>query len=166
MRTNWTNIKIKLRQAWDSRPDTERKILSWTKHGISEGRLVNKYRPKSDEDRAELMETLKRMISEGSIEAKIKSHARSKIHFVTYQNTYTEKVELERRKVYDVFLLSEGQSVSFDVSQPCIYLLLDISDAVNALTGGGRGGVMQVTLSSDSKNITVFCESKNNSGIY
>lgn len=155
MNIEWHLIEMDLIDAWESRDHFESLILKWAKYPISEGRLVNRHRPGTQAEREEFMGKVGELVSKRLLLRRKVRHPRNKTVVFYYQNAYAKKLEHERRKIFGIVALEPGGSVSFDVSQPCGPLLMDIQETVRSCGYVRNSATFSAQLSEDRKTLTV-----------
>lgn len=158
--TDWTKIKMRLQDIWDSTPPMEERIMQISRGGVTHGVLMNRIRPKTESERLALMEVIEKLVASGRLIRKKEPHGKNKIEVVTYFDSYTEKEKLERRKVFDIYSTPVGGFMEFDVSRECFILLADIRDMVNMCTWMHPHATFSVTLLDDAKILVVECISR------
>lgn len=152
---DWSDIERRLAAHWDATPRAEEKMLSLAIGGISEGLLRNKMRGMAD--RAETRRLIKKLVRDGKLAASRQRHNRNRTAFTMISNPFAEKLRDECSRAFDIFYMSAGQSMTFDVSQRCDHLMMSIQEAVRAASFHLNGSKFLVELSDDCRELTISC---------
>ena len=151
---DWSYIERKLAAHWNATPRAEGKMLSLAIGGISEGILRNKMRPLM---RWEVDSLIEKMEKDGRLTISYERHGRNGTLFKKISNPFAEKLRDECFRAFDIFYMQSGEILSFDVSQPCDYLMLSIQDAVRAASFHQDDTKFLIELSDDCRDLRVSC---------
>lgn len=153
---DWQAVKARIIAGWETKCGLSKKILRWSREWITEGVLVGRYRPVDENDRRMFKSKIREMVKSGELIAKKASHGRNGLPFVRYINAHTLRQQVDLRSAADIHFMSAGSAHTFDVSQRCIMLLVEIQHAIT--TGAMRGGEYRLSLSDDASILIVSCE--------